>query len=292
MMIVKQKLLELITRRSALLLALGLLGASPLMAADDTSGITVNAIGEAVVKPDRMEIRIKTSSAAELTADAVVKHREAIQRVKGAFEKLNIKNLKIEEGGLGFATPGAANARMLAMQGQTAEVKGETDISKSLTLSVTGIDKLSEEDLTKLVAKLLDAVRDTGATIEGESAGGNIVAMMNGMGGANSIVTFIADDSSAARRKATEDAFGKAREKAQELAKLSGAKLGPVLALEESTVSGEKGKSAQEQLITTMYGIGDSSGSDSRLTSQAFKDLSVRIKLHVRFALQPEGAKS
>jgi uncharacterized protein len=276
----------MMTRRSALFAVLVLCYPACLFAADDSAGITVAATGEAAVKPNRMEVKIKTSSAAELTSDAVVKHREAIKRVKEAFEKLKIENLKIDDGGLGFTAPGAANPRMAMIQGQATETKHETDISKSLTLSVTGIEKLSEEDLTKLVARVLDAVRDTGATVEGETEGNNIVAMMNGMGGSNTIVTFVADDSSEARRKATEAAYRSAREKAAELAKLSGAKLGPVLAMEESAVSGGKDKSMQEQLITTMYGIGSSDSADTRMTSQAFKELPVRIKLRVRFALQ------
>jgi uncharacterized protein len=244
-----------------------------LLLAGEADGITVIASGEAIAKPDRLQIRVRTSAAAELGADAVVKHREAARRAKEAFEKLKIEKLQIEELGLGFSNNVSAEENVP----QTPpNVRSETDIHKLFRLTVSGIEKLSEEELTKLVARLFDAARDSGAMLEGEQQNNNYVPVVPIMAMPNPVVNFVTEDVSKARSSATEQAFRAARDKALELAKLSGAKLGPVLAVEE-IVPGEA------------YGVPLTG--DSKLSSQAYTELPVRINLRVRFALHNEASK-
>src|SRR5262249_40794909 len=139
--------------------------------AAEEPGITVSSVGEAKIKPNRLEIEIKAGAAAELTGDAVAKYRDALKRTRESFDKLKIDKLEFVERGTNVAKSApAANQNNFNMPGnQQAAVKPEVNISKSLRLSVTGIDKLSEEELVTLVAKLLDAAKDAGVSVGGDS---------------------------------------------------------------------------------------------------------------------------
>jgi uncharacterized protein YggE len=258
--------------------------------AAEEPGITVSAIGEAKVNPNRLEIEIKAGAAAELTGDAVVKYRDALKRTKESFDKLKIDKLELVDRGTNVANSApAANQNNFNMPGnQQGAVKPEVNITKSLRLAVTGIDKLSEEELVTLVAKLLDAAKDAGVAV-GSDSNNSLLMRMNGMSMPVAMVTFVADDPSTARKQASEDAFKQAKEKAQRLAAMAGAQLGGVLSMEEGPAASGREESMQERLIETIYGGGQKAPDDPRLTSPTLLEMPVRVNLRVRFAL--EGRK-
>jgi uncharacterized protein len=275
-----------------LFLALCSIGICGVARAED-AGITVAATGEATVKPNRLEIEIKSGASAELTGDAVVKYRDGLRRAKEAFEKLKIDNLQVEDRGMNVANTAAGgnNGVINLGGGAPPAAKPEVNISKSLRLVVTGVDKLSEEQLINLVAKLLDTAKDAGVAAGGDS-NSSLLMRMNGMAGPTTMVRFIADDPAPARKKAAQEAFKQGREKAQQMAEMAGATLGPVISMEETSGgAGEKGMSLQERMIEMIYGGGGSAAPDDpRLTSNLLVDMPVRVSLRIRFGLQPGGA--
>lgn len=277
--------LRLCVRTIALSIAL-----TSIALAAEEPGITVSAIGEAKVKPNRLEIEIKASAAAELTGDAVVKYRDALKRTKESFDKLKIDKLELVDRGTNVAssTPGENQNGPMRPGMQPSAVKPEVNITKSLRLSVTGIDKVSEEELVGLVAKLLDAAKDAGVSV-GSDANSSLVARMNGMSMPSEMVTFVADDPSAARKQASEDAFRQAKEKAQRLAAMAGSGLGGVLSMEENAGPAGNEESLQAKMIELIYGNGQKGSEDSRLVSSTLVEMPVRVNLKVRFAL--EGKK-
>jgi uncharacterized protein len=273
------------------LLCVGLLLALHGISRADDTGISVSATGESTVKPNRLEIEIKAAASAELTGDAVVKYRDALKRAKDAFEKLKIDKLELEDRGMNVANSAAGgNQQFVNVVGgnQQAAAKPEVNISKSLRLSVAGIDKLSEEDLVSLVAKLLDTAKDAGVSVGNES-NNSLLSRINGMSTPVAMVTFVADDPSTARQAASEKAFAQAKQKAQRLAELAGAQLGPVLSMEETSGSSGRQESIQERMIEMIYGSGGGSApADPRLTSPLLVDLPVQVNLRVRFGLEPK----
>jgi uncharacterized protein len=278
--------LRLCVRTIALSVAL-----TSIALAAEEPGITVSAIGEAKVKPNRLEIEIKASAAAELTGDAVVKYRDALRRTKESFDKLKIDKLELVDRGTNVASssPGDnQNGPVMRPGMQQSAVKPEVNITKSLRLSVTGIDKLSEEELVGLVAKLLDAAKDAGVSV-GSDSNSSLVARMNGMSMPSEMVTFVADDPSAARKQASEDAFRQAKEKAQRLAAMAGSGLGGVLSMEEATGPAGSEESLQAKMIELIYGNGQKGSEEPRLVSSTLVEMPVRVNLKVRFAL--EGKK-
>ncbi|HTQ40354.1 MAG TPA: SIMPL domain-containing protein [Pirellulales bacterium] len=259
-----------------------------------TNGITVSASGETKVKPNKLEIEVKTSVSAELTGDAVVKYRDALKRAKQAIENLKLDNLQVLDEGVNIASnaPAPNGGYQMATpvgvitQGGSTGPKPEIALSKSLRLTISGIDKLSEEEVIALVAKLLDAVKDAGlATI---SLNTNGETGPDGQPLASPLVIFTAEDVSAAHQKATEQAFHHAQEKAQQIAQLSGGMLGPASAVEETAaLSANNDDSAAMGMLAAIYSGGTLTGNDVSVKSSMLAELPVRVSLRVRFSLQP-----
>ena len=279
---------------SVVLVAVGFFGVTAdravAAAGADEAGVTVAATGETTVRPNRLEIEIKAAASAELTGDAVVKYRDALKRAKDAFDKLKIDKLEMIDRGMNVANSSAGgNANnFAAMNGNQPAAKPEVSISKTLRLEVTGIDKMSEEELAQLVAKLLDTAKDAGVVAGPDS--NSAMMMRMGVSVPNTVVTYVADDAAAVRTKAGEDAFRQAKERAQRLADLAGARLGPVLSMEETSATSGHEQSMQEKVIQMIYGGGGSTPDDPQLTSSTLMEMPVRVGLKVRFALEPKAS--
>ena len=247
-------------------------------------GISVQGLGEVRVKPDRVEIEVRAAGAGELTSDALVKYQDALRRMLEAFESLNVDNLKIEQQPLGIGPPGGGVSAADVLMGESDESpagKTEVEISRSLRIVLSNIQMLSEDELTETVGRLIDTAHDAGAQVGGgASSVGAIQRMMLGDQSAQaSSVTFVVSDPKAAQEEATALAFAEAEASATRLASLAKAKLGKVMAIEESPVDSFIGV----DMISESYGI--SASKDDRLTSSAWGEIPVRVVLRVRFAL-------
>src|SRR4051794_7718880 len=71
----------------------------PQAADGNFQGFTVTGKGVASAKPNRLEIDIEVSASSELTADAIVKYRDAKRRVEEAFTALKLEHVSVEERG-------------------------------------------------------------------------------------------------------------------------------------------------------------------------------------------------
>ncbi len=273
----------------AWLLALAAVAAAaPSARADE--GILVSGSGEALVKPNLLELYLTVSGEAELGADAVVKYQQAVTRTLEAFEGLKLQNLKLEPRGLAVSTTGvspATAARMGMEPGQAPNP--QVVLSRSMRLQVGGIDGYSDEELIKLVSKLIDTSRDMGIVV---GATENAAAMEEFSGQQNSqpVVQFVADNVQKPREQACRQAFERAKERAQRLAALSGVKLGEVKSIEELHDSAAA-DDAQEVYLAAVYpGVGQVRRGDKAVASTRFQEIPVAVTLKVRFAIAP-GAK-
>ncbi len=290
------------TRRNTWGVALLLVLAGLARAAEtrDDEGITVTGHGEVLAKPTQVEIGLSASGSAELTGDALTKYRDSVRRTIDAFEKLKLKQLKVEPLGVAIKGSGGpasgALAQLAAARGQATGAKPQIDVARSLRLTLSGIQDMPEDQLMDTLGKLLDVAKDSGAAVGSDDGSTSaLMAMMgNGAGSPSSMVTFVVGNADELREKAYQQAFKQARDRAERLARLAGGQVGAVASVQESTepVTQEK-KSVQEQMISAIYGIGRSSGTnDSRLTSDTYSDVPIRVTLRVRFRLNDgQGAK-
>jgi uncharacterized protein len=277
----------------ALLGMLAIASNAPAAETGDGEGITVTGQGEVLAKPTHVEISLNASGSAELTGDALTKYRDAVRRTTEAFEKLNLKQLKVEPLGVAIKGSGGAAtgvaAQIAAARGQAAGGKPQTDVSRSLRLTLSGIQNMPEDQLMDTLGKVLDVAKDSGAAVgSGNESTSAIMAMIgNGGGQSSSMVTFVVDNADELREKAYQQAFKQARDRAQRLAKLAGGAVGAVVSVQESAEQPTSDKtSIQEKMLSAIYGIGGSSGGDEhRLTSETYADVPIRVTLRVRFRL-------
>ncbi len=271
-----------------------LLTAGAVRGADsEPPGITVTGTGEVKTKPNRLEIELAASGSAELTGDALVKYRDSLKRTIEAFEQLGIKNLRVEQRGLSIQSQDANNNNMNRFNGMpNMPTKMQIDISGDLRLVLPDADKMSEEELTDTISKLLDTAKDSGAGIGGSSTS-QMMARIYGQQMSTSVVTFVVDNIDEVRQQAYQEAFKQAEARAKRLADLAGAKLGPVISLQESLeVQPSNESSRQQRLMAAIYGWGDlGEKGDGRVTSEKLGEIPVRVMLRVRFSIAEKEKK-
>jgi uncharacterized protein YggE len=270
-----------------------LLGAATLMtlasvvATADDGGITVLGTGEVLAKPDRMEIEVRASAEAELTGDAVVKYDDTLRRIRGAFGKLDMKELNIEDRELSIASGAEAAGGLAAVMAaqNKATAKANIHLTRSLRLVVRKIDKLPEAEVIGAISKLLDAAKDAGATVGKDSGSSAILQVMGQGGGATPVVRFVVEKPDELREQAYQRAFEEATARATRLARLARARLGRAVSIEEVAAAPTKEAGMQERMISAIYGIETGTSDDARLSSDKLIDIPVRVTLRVRFAL-------
>jgi uncharacterized protein YggE len=275
-------------KRLASIVLASLLSALSHDARGGEGGITVSGTGEVLAKPNRVEIDLAAGAAAELTGDAIVKYQNSLRRTLDAFQKMELKNLKIEQRSLSFESTGgvaAANAFVNAGEAPSA-AKSQVDITRSLRVVLTETDQLSEQELMETIGRLLDAAKDAGAKVGNGGKNALLMRMMGEAASSTPVVTFVVEDAAAAREKAYQAAFDQAKARALRLAHLAGEQLGRVESVEEGVETPQDDSSVQERMITAIYGISSTSDQEeSRLTSHKLAEIPVRVTLRVRFAL-------
>lgn len=253
-------------------------------------GITIYGTGEVRGVPDVVEINVRISANAELTDDALAKHRDARERVTKAFEAVKTENLKIEELGLSVR-PGNSREVWEAMRRgmpMPNTSKSQFDVSSTLRLRLVDIKKTPEQELLKTIGKLVDTAQDSGGVIGPTS---DEIAMRNYTGNMANfpVMRFIITDGDQLREKAYENAVADAKARAERLAKLHNVKLGPVTSVQEVYVSGDD-NSGRHSNPYQQYGVSTEALELPRgeVTAETLSGTAFRVKLLVRFSILPE----
>ncbi|HZZ28827.1 MAG TPA: SIMPL domain-containing protein [Pirellulales bacterium] len=249
------------------------------------NGIGVNGAGEVTAKPDTVELKLRVSGAAELTDDAIVKHRDARDRVMKAFEGLKLENMKVDEANLSVHSGTSKDQAQLIMRGMPQNnnpTPPQVEVTSVVRIRLQGIDKIPTDDLMKTIGKLLDTAKDSGAAV-GPSDEEVSMAYRYGRTTSNNMVRFVVTGVDQIREAAYQKAAADAKERAERLAKLHGLKLGPVLFVQESFVSGDSPNNNIQQSW-------DVSSSDQtphgEINSDSMTGAVFQVKLAVRFGIE------
>jgi uncharacterized protein YggE len=252
-------------------------GSGSLNGAPNIEGLTVTGKGAALARPDVLEIDLEVSAASELTADAIVKYRDARRKLQEAFVALKLTNVKVEERGLLVDKKGLTNRYYFFMGEPNSRSKTEVQLSRSLVVKASDIAKLDEDALLQLTAKLLDVSQDTGARL-GKSNEFDPYYYYDYGRRAEGLVRFVLEDFDKLQEEAYEKAIADARVRAERLARLSKVALGPIVAVREIQVPGEP----QDQ-----RGSSDDKELRKRLVSSKFQEIPIKVELLVRFEVHP-----
>lgn len=271
---------------AAMLLAMGL--SSPVSAQfgyQHEPGITVEGSGVTRAVPDVVEINLRLAAKAELTDDAVVKHRDARKRTLDTFKALKLENLELEEKDLSLRPGNAQEVWQMMWNGMPPAQNKRTqiEVGSMLRARLKGVEKVPPEELMSTIGKLLDAAQDSGAGL-GISDSDMMQMRYYGWGRQNTaLVKFVVTDINQTREKAYELAVADARQKAERLARLNSVKLGMVLAVDELG----SGNSNPYYYVPVDL---DSKENPSEVMAETLSGAKISIRLRVRFAI--DGSKS
>ena len=252
-------------------------GPSGAPAAENIQGITVVGKGSVVAKPNLFEIDLELAASSELTADAIVKYHDARRRLRDAFTGLKLDNVAVDERGLLVDQKGMMNPYYFNQFQPGMRQKTEVQLSRKLVVRVSNVRAMDEDGVLQLVSKLLDTAQDSGAQVGARVQYNPYYGYNPEVQLSTGLVRFVVDDFDKLQETAYEQAIADARTRAQRLARLSGVTLGPVVAVREVTVPGERGPRADDETPK------------KRLETSRFQDVPVRVELMVRFEVLPNN---
>jgi uncharacterized protein len=248
-------------------------GAAP---AGNIEGFTVAGKSSISAKPNMVEIDIEVSASSELTADAIVKYRDARRRLQEAFTALKLADITVEERGLQVEQKGQQQSPYFWGGMQNTRNKTEVQLTRKLIVKAANLRKLDEEALMQLVGKLLDVAQDAGAKV-GKQADWREYYYYGYSSGDQGLVRFVLDDFDKVQEDAYEKAIADARSRAERLARLSHVELGPIVAVREIMVPGDRASTAEDE------------GQKKRLETAKYQDIPVKVELQVRFQVHSKS---
>ena len=281
--------------RAAVLLAMILMGlVRPARAqyfgsggTENIQGFTVVGKGFVVAKPNLMEIDLEVSAASELSADAIVKYRDARKRIRDAFAALKLGNIAVEERGLLVDQKGQMQSRYFFDGMPNTRNKTEVQLSRKLIVKGTDIRKMDEEALLQLTAKLLDVAQDAGARIGQPQMPYWYYYDYQSQG--KGLVRFVLEDFDKLQEEAYAKAIAEARARAERLARLSRVELGPIVAVREITVPGDQSSNPNYGFYYNRFSSADDELPRKRLETSKFQEIPIRVELLVRFEIHPKS---
>jgi uncharacterized protein len=243
-------------------------------------GIAVAGKATVMARPNLVEIDLSVSASSELTADAIVKYRDARRKLRDAFTALKLANIAVEERGLKVDQKGSGYSPYFFDYNPNQRTKTEVELTRKLVVRGTDIRKMDEDAVLQFVAKLLDVAQDAGGHV-GPQQQNDYYSWRFGGGGGNSLVRFVVEDFDKLQEEAYEKAIADARARAERLARLSKIELGPIVAVREVVVPGDMGSNSNQD---------DEQPNRKRLETSKFQEVPVRVELIVRFEVNSKPA--
>ncbi len=236
-------------------------------------GFTVAGRGMVLARPTSVEIDLEISAASELTADAIVKYRDARKKIQEAFAGLKLPNITVAERGLVVDQKGQTQSPYFfgGMQ-PNSRAKVEVQLSRKLVVRAGEIRQMDEEKVLQQVSRLLDVAQDAGAKVGPQNNMNPYYYYRFGMENpGNGLVRFVLDDFDKLEEEAYDKAIADARTRAERLARLSRVELGPIVAVREVSVPVDKNPDV------------DGETPKKRLEASKFQEIPIRVELLVRF---------
>ncbi len=172
------------------------------------------------------------------------------------------------------------------MQGQANQPKvaDKVSVQERLTVTISGVDKMSPENLLQAVTRVVDVAKDAGVAMGPGPMG--VLQMQLGGGKPASLATFKLTSTDALRAEAYAAALKQARAKAEQLAALAGVELGDIVSVRESLpVTQEDNNSGGGGMGTYFSLLAGAAGKQPEFTAAEFQNIPVSVTLSVQFAI-------
>ena len=255
--------------------------ASSLHAQTSPRTIRVTGTGRVSLTPAEVELQLAVSGSAELASEALKKYNQALKQAKDAFSELKLDGLSFTPLGVSVKQTGQNPNQFFNGQPQQDTAVPVT-FSRAVRVTLEGISDMPEDELAKVLVKLIDTAKDSGATFQTQN---DQISRIYGMAISNSMAYFVVKGIEDARETSYEQAMKMAKRRAERLAKLSGTQVGKVHTISESFNSPKKSENPQMQMIYAMYGVQQSEKDEHRMLSSEYKDVDVTVTLTVEFEI-------
>jgi uncharacterized protein YggE len=249
-------------------------------------GFAVAGKATLAAKPNLIEIDVEVSASSELTADAIVKYRDARRRLREAFAALKLPDVTVEERGLQVDQKGQQQNSYFWGGMPNTRNKTEVQLTRKLVVKASNLRKMDEEAVMQLVGKLLDVAQDAGAKV-GQQNDNNYYWRYNYNMNQQGLVRFVLEDFDKLEEEAYQKAVADARARAERLARLSGVALGPIAAVREIIVPGDRANYNYNYYNNNFNS--DDEIPRKRLETSKYQDIPVKVELMVRFLIQPKA---
>ncbi|QDT26693.1 SIMPL domain-containing protein [Gimesia panareensis] len=270
-----------------LVLVLSCLAYLPHASADDENGITVIGTGVVEAKPSVVELTGLVLGQGQLAGDAVTKYHGNRRRAEEAFKNLKIPGLVIVEEGMSLYSSLNASQMQAMMRGMPVNntQSQQLSVSETLKLRLTGIDKMSSEELLEIIVRIVDAGKDAGVII-GNDTTPMVPGTYNASKARNTMAAFKIQNVEVLKNKAYAKALEDARAQAETLAKLAGGKLGKVVAINAVDPNQKSSDSSSRVLAQYMAVLGMRVGQSEEQASALFKAIPVSAVVRVTYAIE------
>lgn len=254
--------------------------------AGESEGITVIGLGSVDAKPDVVELTGVIIGQGQLAGDAVTKFHGNRRRAEAAFKNLKVPGLEVMAEGMSLYSSLNASQIQAMMRGMAVNNAGsqELSVSETLKLRVTGIDKLSSQELLETIVRIVDSGKDAGVII-GNDTTPAVPGSYNASKARNTIATFKVTKVKELKEAAFEAAIKNAREQAEKLAKLTGVKLGKVTSIDGAGHAQVGTAAIYRQLVTRNVSASGFNHSEEQ-GSDLMKEIPIAVTVRVTYSIE------
>ncbi|HAW32041.1 MAG TPA: hypothetical protein DCY03_28715 [Planctomycetaceae bacterium] len=254
--------------------------------AAENQGITVMGLGRVEAKPSVVELTGIVIGQGQLAGDAVTKFHGNRRRAETAFKNLKIPGLEVVEEGLSLYSSLNASQMQAMMRGMAVNNTDsqELSVSETLKLRVTGIDKLSSQELLEMIVRIVDSGKDAGVII-GNDTSPSVPGTYNPSKARNTMATFKVTDVEKLKEAAYEQAVKDARSQAEKLAKLTGVKLGKVISV-DGVGDSQKNTAAIYNQIISQYMAATGVNQTEEQASTLLKAIPIAVAVRVTYSIE------
>ena len=144
------------------LTALACVAGQPTLAARTPGRQRDRAVGEIKAKPDTVVFTGMIAESSQKMKDAATAFRDTRRRALAAVEGLEIENLSVSAGALSISVAGNM-AQADPFGGEAKPMpEGTLTLTQSVSLTVTGLDKMEDKAVIDLVVGIIEAAREAG----------------------------------------------------------------------------------------------------------------------------------
>lgn len=256
------------------------------VSAAEGDGISVVGFGSVEAKPSVVELTGVIVGQGQLAGDAVTKFHGNRRRAEAAFKNLNIPGLEVVQDGMSLYSAMNASQVQAMMRGMAVNntQAQQLSVSESIKLRITGIEKLSTQELLETIVKIVDSGKDAGVVI-GNNSTASIPGVYNASQGKNTMATFKVVNLQKLKEDAYQKAIADAKSQAEKLARLTGVQLGKVISINGESDSQKKTNGVFNPYIGQIMTTASENNSNEQ-ASPLLKAIPISVAVRVTYAIE------